>query len=231
MMQLIPISTFQEWLSNNSIQIDNTSKEIAFSQEFMFRIPIGDYHLQLDYRIDKLFELIPNTPHFVCTKDLKWNFHTIGVNPKLEAILEGIGVVEGEHILHFEPDETSLVKALVYLTNRWGCSSNSLYVFPKNNPMVMFFVPGSPESVFVISSSQVDHDKYVDDLKQCDVPAFGPFVKSPIPLPVYHSFEVGSGVVTVDPDTGKLMGAGSPESALDPIYLPPLIKEQEGGAS
>jgi hypothetical protein len=187
----------------------------------MFRIPIGDYRLQLDYRIHAALSLLSvQESVLLCPRKLAWRISQIQERP-LAAILSSIGLSDGEYALRVSYMDFALVEAIVYLVNRWGTSKDSLYVIPENKPSQFLYCPGSRESVFVQNRTLTIHNSAVDYLRSKSIPAYGPHVVDPIPEPTYQDIVIGASIVRVDRSTGKPIGPGSDESVLLPEYLRP----------
>jgi hypothetical protein len=221
-MNHLTIQQFDHWISVNRLRYNPEQLLFSFpDEEYIFRIPIGDYRLQLDYRIDAAITLLPQDSDLLLfRKSLRWSTTERQQRP-LEAVLHAFNVLPHEGILRLSTSERQLAFAFAYLTNRWGMACDSLYMVSHDDPQVMLFVPGSPESLFVVARTSETHHQCVNNLKNRGVPAYGKYVREPIPQPTYEDIQLGSSRITVDPGTGKPIGPGSDESVLSPDFLPP----------
>jgi hypothetical protein len=219
-----PVSTSESelWLAANEIARHQPSGTITFSvNEYSFRVPIGDYSLQLDYRIHAALRLLSDTKSLLLfRRAIKWRIDEVSGRP-LDVVLRAMGFVASDGAFQLVARNIDLAYSLVYLTNRWGSSEDGLYIIPQDKPDTFLYVPGSPESLFCSCRTLDRHHECVDVLRRNNVPAFGLHVMNPLQEPLYQDISVGSGVVRVDRRTGKPIGPGSPESILSPEYLPP----------
>ena len=222
-MEFLGRPWFEKWMSDSKLRYIEESRTLTYREtEFLFRIPIGDYRLQLDYRFSSAIQLVATGNLLLCRKTLDWRFES----RPLDAVLKAIGIVPGSGVLRFSDDDRQLAFSILYLTNRWGSCDDSIYLVSESCPNLLLFAPGSPESLFVICPTLSDHQRYVEHLRKKNIPAYGPYVDDPLDEPVYEnividSFGSGKSIVMVDPNTGKPIGPGSAESELLPEFLPP----------
>ena len=221
-MDTLTLCEFEGWLCLNHVQYNRDEPMIAFvGEEYTFRVPIGDYRLQLDYRLNAALSLLPQDMRLLLLRrNLRWDLKEHNQRP-LDTVLCAFKILPVEGVLRLSSSDRQLAIAMSYLTNRWGRSGDSLYVLPETNPQVMLYVPGSPESLFVTARTLEAHEHSVNTLKQRGVPAYGKHVTDPMPLPSYQDIQLGSSVVAVEPSTGKPIGAGGDESTLLREFLPP----------
>jgi hypothetical protein len=221
MLESISHKELQLWMSTHSLRYDEQDLDYRFAEvdETAFRIPIGDYLLQLDYRISAILDLLPDQePIIVFPRSLKWDFSDN--RSPLGAVLRSFIPLDSIAVRAL-PGERKLVFATTYMTNRWGRSSNSIYIASESSPRLLVYAPGSPESVFVMSHDLEIHDASVTTLNKRGIPAYGRYIVHPIPEPIYKDIEINGLKVGVDQLTGKPIGIGSNESILLPEYLPP----------
>jgi hypothetical protein len=191
-----------------------------FSPEgWSFRIPISDFQLQLDYRLNRAFALLPAaSPLWVWWAQERWNGYQSETNP-YHAVLRRMGFVDLTNVLFLEVSERPLALALSYLTNRWGRSGESLCILAEALPDLMLYFPTSPVSVFAFCRGQTVHDRAVEALVQANVPAYGPHIAEPLAEPTYEGFTHGEKLIQVDRETGRIVGPGSEESVILPFLI------------
>lgn len=212
---------FREWLREQAITENQQDGNLSFSpDEYMFRVPIGDYRLQLDYRLSAAFSLLPLDCSLILHRRGRTWGTSVAQSHSLETLLRGLGVLSHEGALLARPQARGLVYCLAYLTNRWGRGFDSLYLIPDRGPQQMLYCPGSPESIFVMTPSRSLHDHYVERFRNQSIPVYGPAIPVPLSPPIYEDIRIGDAVVRVDPSTGKPIGPGSEEASLDPAFLP-----------
>jgi hypothetical protein len=221
-MDKIDLSEFKNWAHSNNLQLEPNIFE--FRQDAVFRIPIGDYLLQLDYRIEKALNLFQfDSRIYVCNRRLNWNLqHFAGGDKecKYVSLLKTLGFSAGVHVLRFGEAERRLVEGVLYLINRANNSALSVWAVCENNPRIIFSF-SSPESVWAYCRDRLTHDEACETLMAQNIPVYGPHVRNPIPEPVYSEIVDGKLRVTVDPKTGRPIGPGSAESVIRPEFLPP----------
>jgi hypothetical protein len=76
---MLPIDEFLEWASEFHLRVPGPSQGLGFVGELMFRVPIGDYSLQLDYRLRAIMSLLPHpTAMWVWKSNPLWDVRPSG---------------------------------------------------------------------------------------------------------------------------------------------------------
>ncbi|HET6247921.1 MAG TPA: hypothetical protein VFE47_09505 [Tepidisphaeraceae bacterium] len=228
-MEKINDQLFAEWCEKRGITSDAQGPpgEPRFKMDFPFRVPIGDFELQLDFRIKHIFDLLNWKSGVWVLKRTPWDFGSgasMGLQrDMLRAIHQSIGIPNHARVFSCTPDERPLVQALAYLTNRWTSDlPESLYVISRESPDYIVFCCGHPESIFVQARDRALHDAAVARLRDKKVPAFGPLIPSPYLQEPYKGHVWMGKILAVDEKTGKAIGAGSAESTLKPEFREPM---------
>jgi hypothetical protein len=233
-MEIVREELFHEWTATHDI--DSSSSLPRFEDDIPFRVPLSDYELQLDTRLDRVFDLLNWDSGAWVVKPQPWNFEKppsfLMQERMLYATMQAIGITSNARVLLLNPNERMLAQVLAYLTNRWGHDlDDSLYILPLKEPGYVIDCCASRESVFVRARTQKVHDIAVQYLREKKVPAFGPFIKSPYVQEPYQDREWMGKAIPVDRKTGKLLGAGSSMAALKPEFREPRNNDTETGCS
>ena len=204
-------------LSARRLKLDNKGgPPIVYTDEdYLFRIPLEDFIYGLEWRIDRLIELMDLSKGFVISKGRgSWDeYESLSANDsRVDRMLQLLHI-KGKHSYECRGDEPWIARMLAYATVRWGRTGYGFYIVPKSNTNLVAYVPASRISLFVFTDKIQVHDSIVQTLKDMNIPAIGPHIRHPLIKSVFENIFNLKEEFTVDKNTGAVIGKGSEESA------------------
>lgn len=218
-MHYLSRAEYEAWKASVNLPHDYEILDDFLPNEFVFRIPIGDYKLQLDYRIKGILDIVKlhSNNMYIFSK---CPYEAIHYNNKsLTKLVECISASNRPFIT----SELDTAFIVAYMYNRWAVSGEGVFISTSDGQIVIY-QPGNSSTLFVKCKSRERHDQIIEELKAFKIPAIGPHIADPLEYIIYEDIAYLGVNAKVNRSTGKVEGHGSEISVLKKCFLPTSLR-------